>query len=101
MVIKLAENTYRYIIDNNYIDFKLYCNDFPNDQLLLSNDISKDNVLLISKVYPTTSFEDPIIADAYKFENNKCIKISLVSAKILDTNLNFVNAKEFLSNLTF
>lgn len=100
-IIHIDKNTYKYFDGNEYIEFELYCPELNNNELLLNNDISKDNVMLISDLHPTLETDDPIIALAYKFINNKCIGSYLVVAKVLKSTYDNITTKDILSNIQF
>lgn len=90
-IIKLNKNHYK-IIDvhtNNYIEITVSTDLANNPELLLTDtrDMSDDNVIFYPNVYPTPINDQPIIGEAYLYENRKCIKKSLVIANIVNTDI--------------
>ncbi|MBQ8218164.1 MAG: hypothetical protein IJZ79_02560 [Bacilli bacterium] len=90
-IIKLDKNHYK-IIDvhtNNYIEITLSTDLSNNPELLFNDtrDISDDNVIFCPNAYPTPNNDQPIIGEAYLYENRKCIEKSLVIANIVNTDI--------------
>ena len=94
-ITKLNKNNYKIYRDTEYIEFEL--NSDLNGEIIFGNNMSDDDIIFIAKTYPTldTDFE-AVIGDAYKYDNRKCIKKSLVGANILNTNMNLAKAKFIL-----
>ena len=81
-----AENFFEFILDTTW-------KDSPEILIGKSYDMSKDNVIFISEIYPTPEddIKYAVIGNAYRYEKQdsgmKCIDNCLVCATILRTNI--------------
>ena len=94
----VGKNYYRISQNDNYIIVELSSSLSENYAINLNLDISEDNVIFIPKIYHDDNLVHPCIGFVLKYNSEGTfIEQGLVSAKILQTNVN--NAKEILENL--
>lgn len=99
-IIKISKNVYRIeLLDNKYIEIKLSTNLKNDPEVLLTNDMSADGIILFRKSYEMPDAANIIIGEAYQYVERKCVNKDLVLATIINTNISIEYAKLHIENL--
>lgn len=93
----LYSSVYRYTNSNGFILFKLIADRNEDLEVLTSKNMSKDNVIFISRTLETLPEDEPIVGIARQYNGCICTSEQLVTAHIIDTNID--NAKDILETL--
>lgn len=102
-LIKIEKNHYQCTYsDSKYIEFEL--DGFATDKAIELAELphmSEDNVIFLrSNDYPTPEDDfEPVLGTAYLYEGKTCIDHTLVSARIINTDLPMKDAKHRLEFL--
>lgn len=98
--IKTKEKNHFYAVrDNNFIDFKLNTGLSSDYSMLFDNsrDMSEDGIIFIPNIFTTPDNEvDPIIGESLRYVGFKCVEKGLVTATIINTNIDIEVAKTYI-----
>lgn len=95
IISNIQPNIYKLSLNDLFIILKVNHSFSDNvDINIINRDMSKDNIIFINKIYPSTPNDTfIIIGNAYRYKNNKCIEESLIDVEIIDSNISNPNNK--------
>lgn len=93
-ISNIQHNIYKLYLNDLFIILKVNHSFSDNVEInIINKDISKDNIIFISKLYPSTPNDPIVIGNAYRYKNNKCIEESLIDVEIIESNISNPNNK--------